>query len=39
MFVLTISMVRELGIMHLVGGSESYKTAFDVVNYISHGKD
>jgi hypothetical protein len=39
MSILTVSVVRELGIMHLVGGSESYKIAFDVVNYIDHGKD
>jgi hypothetical protein len=39
MFVLTISVVRKLGIMHLVGRSKSYEIAFDVVNYIGHGKD
>lgn len=36
MSVLTIRVVKELGIMHLVRGSKSYNIAFDVVNYIDH---
>jgi hypothetical protein len=31
MFVLVVAIVRELGIMHLVTGSKSYKTASGVV--------
>ncbi len=31
MLVMVASVVKELGIMHLVGGHETYKTAFGIV--------
>jgi len=31
MSVMAVALVRELGIMHLVAGSETYKTASGVV--------
>jgi hypothetical protein len=34
MFVLVAIMVRELGIMHLVDGYESYKIALGVVMHV-----
>ncbi len=33
MYVMAAAMVRELGIMHLVTGSETYKTASGVVTH------
>jgi predicted aspartyl protease len=33
MFVMAVTVVRELGIMHLVTGSKTYKTAIGVVTH------
>jgi energy-converting hydrogenase Eha subunit H len=39
MFVMTTAIVRELGVMHLVTGSETYKTTSRVVTHALGGID